>query len=190
MLPKKEREERLMEMDVFEPLWNIVGDTAGMTSNCYRIFVDICLHGATTQKDFWERRNWKISSVSNTIRKLYDMKMLDCRLENRKIVYFPNLTLITDSNEKRDSHMSMETFSKLWEQVCEMERMTSNCYRVYIDICLYGETSQKDLWERRNWKKSGVCTTFHKLYDMGLLICKENNGQKLYTAKIDFISEK
>ena len=175
-----------MKMDVFEPLWHNVGDIAGMTSNCYRIFVDICLHGETTQKDFWERRNWIISSVSNTIRKLHDMKVLDCRLENRKIIYFPNFELISKSDKKREVHMNMETFSDLWEKVCEIERMTSNCYRVYVDICLYGATTQKELWERRNWKKSGVSTTFHKLSEMGLIICNEENGRKVYSANLDF----
>ena len=55
---------------------------------------------------------------------------------------------------------------------------------------LYGATTQKELWERRNWKIAGVSATFNKLYEMNLLTLEEKKGQKIYTANIEFILKK
>ena len=179
-------------IEKFEVFWNIIGDKTRLNGNGYRILVDMALYGyCTTQKQFMERRNWKQSSVSNTFKRLYDEKFLLCELEERKIVYKIDEKLFEENRkEKKSIVIDMDTFSKVWNVIIEMTELSANSYRVLIDILLYGATTQKELWERRNWKIAGVSATFNKLYEMNLLTLEEKKGQKIYTANIEFILKK
>ena len=49
------------------------------------------LAGAMTQKQLLEKKpDWKVSSVSNTVRMLHSIGLLDCKVENGNIIYFVN----------------------------------------------------------------------------------------------------
>lgn len=183
----------MISIKEFEVFWNTIGDKARLNGNGYRVLVDMALYGySTTQKQFLERRKWKQASVSNTFKRLYDEKFLSCKLEDRKIIYVLNEELFKEKRqEKIDIVIDIQTFFKVWDVIIEKSEFSANSYRVFIDILLYGATTQKDLWERRGWKIAGVSATFRKLYDMNLLTLHEEKGQKIYSANIDFIlSEK
>lgn len=173
-----------MTIEEFERIWHMVGDMSRVSSNGYRIFVELCLYGESTQKQLCDKRNWLPSSVSMAMTKLYENNLVKCKAENRKMVYYVNPDLKVNKGENKDIKISMSTFSVLWKYVSDLSSMSANCFRVYIDICLYGATTQKALWERRNWKISGVSKTFHKLYELGLLDYEEKDGRKFYSAKL------
>lgn len=186
----KIQEERMntnvkITIEEFERIWHMVGDMSRVSSNGYRILVELCLYGESTQKQLCDKRNWLQSSVSMAMTKLYENNLVKCKAENRKMVYYVNPDLKLGKGEDKDIKIDMPTFCALWNCVSDISAMSANCFRVYIDICLYGNTTQKELWERRNWKISGVSKTFHKLYDLGVLNCEEKNGRKIYSAKID-----
>lgn len=174
-----------MDIRTFERIWNKVGDMSRVSSNGYRILVELCLHGESTQKKLCDNRKWLQSSVSMAMTKLYENGLVRCKAENRRMVYYVNPELELNDDSDRVIKIDMETFCTLWKYVSDLSSMTANCFRVYIDICLYGETTQKELWERRNWKISGVSKTFHRLYDLGLLNCREENGRKVYSVKLN-----
>lgn len=175
-----------MDINDFAKIWNVVGDMSRMTANAYRIFIALCVEGESTQSNLCKRYNWLKSSVSESTKKLYDMKLVDCKIVNRRITYFVDEKKFDLDIEMCPSvSMDMKTFKILWDKVADMSKMSANCFRVYIDICLYGATTQKELWERRGWKIAGVSGCFQKLYDWGLLICNNENGKKIYSVKLD-----
>lgn len=80
-----------MEMSKFEYLWSQVSEIGRMTSNAYRVYIEYCLRGEMSQKKLLEiKKDWKISSVSNTVRLLHGMGLLNCKVENGTIIYFVN----------------------------------------------------------------------------------------------------
>lgn len=173
----------------FKRVWEQIGNSTMINGNGYRVLVELLLNGETTQTELSKRRNWKFSSVSNSMRKLYDMKLVDCKAKNRKLVYFATIDTTEVSPNLKEPIIDMQTFRNLWYIVSDMSQMTSNCFRVYIDICLYGETTQKQLWERRDWKIAGVSSCFNKLYSWGLLECTEVNGNRIYSVKTNLKKE-
>lgn len=80
-----------MDMQKFEQLWNEVSEIGRITANGYRVYIQYCLSGEMTQKQLLEKKtDWKVSSVSNTVRMLHSMGLLDCRVENGNNIYFVN----------------------------------------------------------------------------------------------------
>lgn len=80
-----------MDMNQFEQLWNEVSEIGRITSNGYRVFVEYCLSGPMSQKELLEKKkDWKVSSVSNTVRMLHSIGLLDCKVDNGNIIYFVN----------------------------------------------------------------------------------------------------
>lgn len=49
---------------------------------------------------------------------------------------------------------------------------------------MYGPTTRKEVYERREWKIAGVNQSFQKLIDWGLLECEKENGKDTYSAKL------
>lgn len=179
-----------MTMKEFEAIWNRVGDMPRVSSNGYRIFLDLLLNGPATQSQLCTRNNWIKTSVSSAMSKLYEEKLVDCQLSNRRIEYFANVSeLEIDENRDYTEIIDMKTFRKLWKIVSDKNEMSANLFRVYIDVLLYGSTTPKALWERRNWKITGVSESFRKLYDLGLLNYIEENGRKIYSAKLNLEEE-
>ena len=77
-----------MNMEKFEQLWNEVSEIGRITANGYRVYIQ---YGAMTQKQLLEKKpDWKVSSVSNTVRMLHSIGLLDCKVENGNIIYFVN----------------------------------------------------------------------------------------------------
>lgn len=80
-----------MKMEKFEQLWNEVSEIGRITANGYRVYIQYCLSGEMTQKQLLQKKpDWKVSSVSNTVRMLHSMGLLDCKVENGNIIYFVN----------------------------------------------------------------------------------------------------
>lgn len=186
-----------MEMNIqkFERLWHIIGDKERLNGNGYRVLIDIALNcnGATTLQKFVERRkDWNPSSIGKTLRRLNDEDFLCCKLEGRKIVYVVNEELYNASDKsKLNIYVDLDTLYKVWERIANMNELTANGYRVFLDVLLYGETNQYELWTRRKWPSTSVNKTFNKLENVGLFTSKEKNQQKIYSANIDYIlSEK
>ena len=182
----------MLDINDFEIFWHNVGDMSRINGNGYRVLIDIALHNCeTTQKGFIERRRWNRTSISKTFKRLYEEHFLYCKLDGREIVYAINEDLFkNDECYQRVIKIDYNSLIKIWNVICEMNELSANCYRVFLDVLIYGETTQKELWERRGWKIAGVSATFNKLYDMNLLILDEKKGQKIYTANIDFILNK
>lgn len=182
----------MLSIREFEKFWHNIGDKSRINGNGYRVLVEIVLNGGvTTQRKFLERRDWNRTSVSKTFKRLYDEHFLYCDLDGREIVYKVNQNLFCESNvEKRNIFIDVDMLCKVWNVICEMSELSANSYRIFIDILLYGATTQKDLWERRGWKIAGVSATFRKLHDMNLLTLHEENGKKIYSANIEYILSK
>ena len=70
--------------------WEEVCKLNRLTSNDYRILFELALHGESTQKKLCAKRHWKVSSVSNTVRKLEMLQLVNTRAEQGSIYYFVN----------------------------------------------------------------------------------------------------
>ena len=88
-----------------------------------------------------------------------------------------------NQNWEINSQMDMTTLKQLFIRVSDDSRMSANTFAVYGDICLYGPTTRRQVWERRNWKVSGVDRSFQKLITWGLLECKQEDGKNIYFVK-------
>lgn len=175
-----------MDILEFANIWNVIGDMPRMTANAYRIYIELCIEGESSQSVLCKKYNWHKAGISNSMKALYDMNLVDCKLVNRKIVYYIKKESLGMAEENILSiNIDMDTFRRLWKTVANMSQMSANCFRVYIDICLYGATTQKELWERRGWKIAGVSKSVHALCDWGLISYKEENGRKKYYAVLD-----
>lgn len=180
----------MITIDELKAIWYEIGDRPSFSSNGYRIYLELLLNGSATQSQLCKNREWKKTSVSSAMAKLYDNQFVSCKLNNRKIEYYVNKDILDiDYTRKFPETVDLETFKKLWKIVSDMNQMSANLFRVYIDVLLYGETTPKALWETRSWKITGVSESFRKLYSLGLLNCKEINGKRIYSAKLDFKDE-
>lgn len=96
---RKENKSVVIDIQTFSNVWNTIIEKTELSANSYRVLIDILLYGATSQKDLWERRGWKIAGVSATFRKLYDMNLLLLHEEDGKKIYSANIDFII--NESR-----------------------------------------------------------------------------------------
>lgn len=97
---RKENKSVVIDIQTFSNVWNTIIEKTELSANSYRVLIDILLYGATSQKDLWEMRGWKIAGVSATFRKLYDMNLLLLHEEDGKKIYSANIDFII--NEKKE----------------------------------------------------------------------------------------
>lgn len=83
-------EKKALNYEELLDYWENLCAIQRLTSNDYRILFEIALHGETTQKSLCTKRKWKVSSVSNTVRKLEALNLLSARAEQGSIYYFVN----------------------------------------------------------------------------------------------------
>ena len=184
-----------MEVKEYAVIWYLIGDLPRLNGNGYRLLNHLLFEGANTQIQISEIRSWKFSSVSNTMRKLYEMGLVECKAENKKFVYSFNYDWVDENIEKAlivlngqlqiNKELNKNLLRDLIYTVSDMNQITANCYRVYGDVLLYGPMTRKELYERRQWKIAGVNRCFQKLLEWGLFECRRENGQDIYYAKLD-----
>lgn len=85
---------------------------------------------------------------------------------------------------------TIDSLKNFWEEVCKLNRLTSNDYRILIDIALNGEITQKNLCTKRGWKVSSVSNTVRRLEGYGLLRTRAEQGSIYYFVNADFKAEK
>lgn len=167
-------------------LWNNIVDMPRLNGNGYRVLLDIVVNfnGNVTQKEFLEKRVWKQSSVSNTLARLVQNEYLLCKQipRTRKIEYVINPMLLKLNNVEKKANVDLCTFIKIWDIIRELSFMSSNNYRVFIDILLfYDKVSPAEICKKREWKVSPTYASFKKLYENELLLCVMEQGQTMYS---------
>lgn len=188
-----------MNVKEYAKIWYLIGDLPRLNGNGYRLLNHLLFEGANTQTQISEIRSWKFSSVSNTMRKLYEMGLVECSAKDKKFVYSFNYNWVNENIDKAlsvingqleiNKELNEDLLRKLIYKVSDMSQMTANCYRVYGDVLMYGPTTRKALYERRQWKVAGVNRCFQKLMEWGLLECFKEKGQEIYSVKLDLIEE-
>ena len=183
-----------MNVKEYGEIWYLIGDLPRLNGNGYRLLNHLLFEGASTQIQISETRAWKFSSVSNTMRKLYEMGLVECSAKDKKFVYSFNYDWANENIDKAlsvangqleiNKELSEDLLRKIIYKVSDMSQMTANCYRVYGDVLMYGFTTRKELYERRQWKIACVNRIFQKLLELGLLECKKENGKDIYSAKL------
>lgn len=170
-----------------ECIWNNIVDMPRLNGNGYRLLLDICINfqGHTTQKEFLEKRKWKQSSVSNTLTKLVQYEFLLCRQipKTKKMEYYVNPALMQKRKKHRKICVDFDTFVIVWNEIREYSFMSSNNYRIFIDVLLfYEQVSSVELCEEREWKLSSTYASLKKLYEHQLLLCNMEQGQTMYSV--------
>ena len=168
-------------------LWNNIVDKPRLNGNGYRVLLDIVISfgGNVTQKEFLEKREWKPSSVSNTLTKLVQNEYLLCKQipRTRKMEYIVNPILLKPNKKQGTTHIDLYTFMRIWNIIRELSFMSSNNYRVFIDILLfYDKVSPAEICKKREWKVSPTYASFKKLYENELLSCVVEQGQTMYSV--------
>lgn len=168
-------------------LWNNIVDMPRLNGNGYRVLLDIAINfnGNATQKEFLEKRAWKQQSVSNTLGRLVQNEYLLCKQipRTRKIEYVINPMLLKPNDIQEEVNIDLCTFIKTWDIIRELSFMSSNNYRVFIDILLfYDKVSPAEICKKREWKVSPTYASFKKLYEHELLLCVMERGQTMYSV--------
>lgn len=168
-------------------LWNNIVDMPRLNGNGYRVLLDIAINfnGNTTQKEFLEKRAWKQQSVSNTLGRLVQNEYLLCKQipRTRKIEYVINPMLLKPNDIQEEVNIDLCTFIKTWDIIRELSFMSSNNYRVFIDILLfYDKVSPVEICKKREWKVSPTYASFKKLYENELLLCVMERGHTMYSV--------
>ncbi len=168
-------------------LWNNIVDMPRLNGNGYRVLLDIAINfnGNTTQKEFLEKRAWKQQSVSNTLGRLVQNEYLLCKQipRTRKIEYVINPMLLKPNDIQEEVNIDLCTFIKTWDIIRELSFMSSNNYRVFIDILLfYDKVSPAEICKKREWKVSPTYASFKKLYENELLLCVMERGHTMYSV--------
>lgn len=185
---ESEKRRRQLSMQEFGVIWNRLADMNRLNGNAYRILFHLLFEGGGTQTEISTARNWKFSSVSNTLRRLYDIGIVNVVVKDRKMMYvfnFDEELLTNDSHNgiSINDELTKEILRKKLKDVSEITTMSANLFRVYVDILLYGCTTRKELWERRGWKIDGVNKAFQKLMEMNLLKCEKKDNKNVYSVK-------
>lgn len=183
-----------MNVKKYGEIWYLIGDLPRLNGNGYRLLNHLLFEGASTQIQISETRAWKFSSVSNTMRRLYEMGLVECFAKDKKFVYSFNYCWANENLDKAlpvvngeleiNKELNDNLLRKIIYKVSDISQMTANCYRVYGDVLMYGPTTRKEVYERREWKIAGVNQSFQKLIDWGLLECEKENGKDTYSAKL------
>lgn len=168
-------------------LWNNIVDMPRLNGNGYRVLLDIAINfnGNVTQKEFLEKRAWKQPSVSNTLGRLVQNEYLLCMQipRTRKMEYVINPMLLKPNNVQKKVNIDLCGFIKVWDIIRELSFMSSNNYRVFIDILLfYDKVSPAEICKKREWKVSPTYESFKKLYEHELLLCVMERGQTMYSV--------
>lgn len=172
-------------------LWNNIVDMPRLNGNGYRVLLDIALNfeGHATQKEFLDKRAWKQSSVSNTLAKLVEYEFLLCRQipKSRKMEYVINPILMERQKKIEGVCVDKPTFVNTWNKIRELSFMSSNNYRVFIDVLLfYEKVSPAEICKKREWKISPTYASFKKLYENQLLLCDMEKGQTVYSVNKEY----
>lgn len=173
--------------------WNNIVDLPRLNGNGYRIAIDIAINfeGHITQNQFLkERSDWNRTSVSNTLKRLVENEILLCTLipKTRKIEYIINPKLYKRTGMAFELQVDYLTFVKIWNEIREMTFMSSNNYRVFLDVLLFwSQVSPVDLCQKRQWKISPTYASFKKLAEKNLLICTKKGKTTMYTVNKNFL---
>lgn len=76
-----------MNVKEYGEIWYLIGDLPRLNGNGYRLLNHLLFEGASTQIQISETRAWRFSSVSNTMRRLYEMGLVECSAKDKKFVY-------------------------------------------------------------------------------------------------------
>ena len=187
-IEKYEMRREQMDLKEFANIWTILGDMSRLNGNSYRILFHLLFEGGGTQTEISNIRGWKYSSVSNTLRRLYDIGIVEAVVEDRKMMYIFNFDFeLFKDNRNKDISINKDLTKNVLKEklriISENTSMSANLFRVYVDILIYGKSTRKELWERRKWKIDGVNRAFQKLMEMNLLECEKNDGKNVYFAK-------
>lgn len=102
---ESEKRRRQLSMQEFGVIWNRLADMNRLNGNAYRILFHLLFEGGGTQTEISTARNWKFSSVSNTLRRLYDIGIVNVVVKDRKMMYVFNFDeeLLTNDSHNRIS---------------------------------------------------------------------------------------
>lgn len=175
-------------------LWNNIVEMPKLSGNGYRTLIDIALNfgGHTTQRGFLETRGWKLSSIANTLKRLIENEFLLCKQipKTSKMEYVINPMLFECNCEQETAKVDIDTFIRVWDIIRELTFMSSNTYRLFIDVLLfYEKVSPAEFLKKRAWKVSPTYASFKKLHENGLLRCEMEQGQTMYYINKEYFFE-
>ena len=76
-------------------------------------------------------------------------------------------------------------FEELWSQVAGLP-LTQNDYRVFLELCVYGEMNQRMLCEKRGWKPASISRSVRRLQEIGVILCTVKKNVIYYRINDDF----